>query len=769
MKQGISKKWFTLLVLSLIAVIVQGQTTTLSGTVITKDGPVEFAHIIVQSTSSLTYTDQAGIYRIPDLSPGKYTVKVTAIGYKSTEKHVALRDNESIELNFELEPTSAILEQVVISGTMKEVSRLDSPVPVEVFSSRFFRANPNPTMFEALQHVNGVRPQINCNVCNTGDIHINGMEGPYTMVLIDGMPIVSGLATVYGLNGIPQSLIDRIEVVKGPASTLYGSEAVGGLINVITKNPLATDPFSVDVWGTDWKELNADIAGRFSIGELAHTLVGMNTYHYQNPIDQNNDGFTDVTLQNRVSLFNKWEIMEDQDRILSFAARYVYEDRWGGEMNWNPVYRGGEEIYGESIYTSRWEMFGTYHFPLVDDLKVQFSAIGHDQDSRYGNTSYIADQRISFGQITWRKSLKNNEVLMGASFRHTYYDDNTPATGPSEPNADEPNAPSRISLPGLFVQDEIQFRDNQKLLLGVRYDYNSIHGSIVSPRLNYKWATSDNETVLRLSLGNGYRVANIFTEDHAALTGARQVEFWEDLKPERSWNGNINFVQKFYLDRGAYIGIDASAFYTYFSNKILVDYEIDPNKIIYQNLNGKAVSQGLSLNSDMSFPGGLTVILGGTYQDVFSVTDQVKTKQLFTEQFSGVWTVSYNFHKLKMKVDYTGNLYSPMRLPLLSDLDPRSEYSPWWSIQNIQITGTFQNNLEVYGGVKNLLNWTPAKGSPFIIARSHDPFDREVQFDAEGNAIPSVANPYGLTFDPSYVYGPNQGLRVFLGVRYSLE
>src|SRR5690606_28364296 len=104
----------------------------------------------------------------------------------------------------------------------------------EVYNKAFLRCNPTPSLFESLQMINGVRPQLNCNVCSTGDIHMNGLEGAYTMILLDGMPIVSGLASVYGLTGIPGSLIERIEVVKGPASALYGSEAVGGIINVIT-------------------------------------------------------------------------------------------------------------------------------------------------------------------------------------------------------------------------------------------------------------------------------------------------------------------------------------------------------------------------------------------------------------------------------------------------------------------------------------------------------------------------------------------------------
>ena len=110
-----------------------------------------------------------------------------------------------------------------------------------------------------------------------------------------------------------------------------------------------------------------------------------------------------------------------------------------------------------------------------------------------------------------------------------------------------------------------------------------------------------------------------------------------------------------------------------------------------------------------------------------------------------------------------------MRLPLLSDLDPRQEYSPTWSIQNIQATYDGLENFEIYGGVKNLLNWTPNNGNPFIIARADDPFDNNVQFDAQGNAQATPDNPYGLTFDPSYVYGPNQGRRVFLGIRYTLN
>ncbi len=146
-----------------------------------------------------------------------------------------------------------------------------------------------------------------------------------------------------------------------------------------------------------------------------------------------------------------------------------------------------------------------------------------------------------------------------------------------------------------------------------------------------------------------------------------------------------------------------------------------------------------------------------------------KTSQILTEKYSGVWSFSYKHYGSNLTFDYTGSLYGPMRLPLLGELDPRSEYSPVWSIQNIQITYDGMDRFEMYGGVKNLLDWTPNKGNSFIIARSNDPFDQNVVFDNEGNALPTLDNPYALTFDPSYVYGPNQGIRLFFGIRYSLN
>lgn len=744
---------------------VAQQKGIVRGRVLSEAGePMPFVNVGIRKLSLGGASDAEGNFIIENVPVGEHLVTASLVGFDSKSQSVSITQEAPHQvLNFMLEESPQSLGEVVVSGTMKEVSKLDSPVPVEVYSSKYFLANPAPSVFESMQNINGVRPQVNCNVCNTGDIHINGLEGPYTMVLIDGTPIISGLSTVYGLTGIPQSLVERVEIVKGPASTLYGSEAVGGLINIITKKPYAAPLFSSDVFATDWGEVNTDLGMRYNLSQKAQGLLGLNYFNYQNPLDKNGDGFTDVTLQNRISVFNKFDFTREDGRAFSLAGRYIYENRWGGQMDWTPEYRGGDEIYGESIYTSRWELFGTYQLPVEELINFQLSANGHNQNSVYGNTPYLADQYIGFGQFTWNKPLDRHDLLIGLTYRYTYYDDNTPATAGNDISHNEPSV---THLPGIFVQDEIQLHDYHKLLIGIRYDYNSIHGSIFSPRINYKWNNEAQTTILRLSAGNGYRVANVFTEDHAALTGAREVVFEEELQPETSWNANLNAVQKFYTNSGFYLGLDASLFYTYFDNAILPDYETDPNKIIYDNLGGNAVSQGVSLNVDASWANGLSIMGGATLMDVSIYEEGRKYRQLLTERFSGVWSIGYSFWKSGLKLDYTGNLIGPMRLPLLGELDDRPEYSDWYSLQNIQLSYPFSDKWEIYGGVKNLLNFTPPANS---IARAFDPFDRDVVFDNQGQVVPTPNNPRALTFDPSYVYAPNQGIRGFLGIRYTLN
>lgn len=754
-------KLFTFLTLCCFY-LVQSQTSTVRGIISSQEGPVEYAQVSIPAQKIGTRSDSTGEFILSGLQAGEFLLRVSMPGYRTKESKIMLKPAETLQLSLQLQTLE--LEEVVISGTLKEVSRSESPVPIEVYSAKFFKANPTPTLFESLQNINGVRPQLNCNICNTGDIHLNGLEGPYTMVLIDGMPIVSGLSTVYGLNGIPQSLIERVEIVKGPASTLYGSEAVGGLINIITRNPDKASTLSADVFSSSWGEVNGDLSFKFKPTKKIQSLLGLNVFNYQSPKDQNADGFTDIALAQRVSLFNKYKFLRKSEKEASLGGRIIYEDRWGGQMNYSKAFRGGDSIYGESIYTKRWELFGAYALDSQEDIRLVLSLNGHHQNSAYGTTLFLAQQYIGFGQLTWQKKLGRHALLNGLTYRYTAYDDNTSATGIQTPNGRLVNTPSRIHLPGIFIQDLWQLNDRNDLLTGIRYDYNSLHGAIFSPRVNYKLSSLNRNTILRISLGNGYRVANIFTEDHAALTGARTVIFTEELKPETSWNLNLNLVRKWNTPKNRYFNLDASVFYTWFGNRIIPDYTTNTNQIIYSNLNGYAISRGGSVSIESVLPNGLKILAGTTIQDIRIYEAGTYWRPLLTEQISGVWSIGYIFPKNGWSIDYTGNIYGPMLLPVLGPLDTRKASAPVWSIQNIQLTKKFRKSWEIYGGLKNLLNFRPPANS---IARAHDPFDKQVQWDANGQVIPTPENPQALSFDPNYVFAPNQGIRGFVGLRWS--
>lgn len=406
-----------------------GFSQSVSGIISDKNGGrIPFANIYLNNTNIGTSSNENGFYELKNIKKGDYTLVASVVGFQSKSIKISIKNDQQLTQNFVLNEADS-LEEIVISGSLRPISKLESPVPIEIYSNTFFKKNPTPSVFESLQNVNGIRPQLNCNVCNTGDIHINGLEGPYTFVLIDGMPIVSGLSTVYGLTGIPQALIERVEIVKGPASTLYGSEAVGGIINIITKKPGNSPKLTTDSFASSWGEINTDIGLRYKISEKVDALLGVNYFNFQQRIDNNNDNFTDLTLQNRISIFNKINIERKSKKVFSIASRYVYEDRWGGELDWEREFRGTNEKYGESIYTNRWETFGNYQLPTSENINFQFSLNGHYQNSFYGTDSYDASQFIAFGQLVYNKQLnKKHNLLLGLAYRYTFYDDNTFAT-----------------------------------------------------------------------------------------------------------------------------------------------------------------------------------------------------------------------------------------------------------------------------------------------------------------------------------------------------
>lgn len=711
---------------------------SIEGVVRSENGPVPYAKVVLFPTEKGAITNDEGKFYFDNVQHGHYELRVTSVGFKEYKVAIDVQKDFKpiqIELEDHLE-----LNKVVVTGTMRETSVAKSPVKIEVITQKFFRSSPVNSVIDALETVNGVQEQVNCGVCGTNDIHINGMEGPYTLVLIDGMPIVSGLSSVYGFNGIPTSMIDRVEIVKGPSSTLYGTEAVGGIVNIITKDPYKSALVDAEVTYNTHQELKANFAIAPKVGERLHTMISGDYYFNDLRLDENEDGFTDIPLNNRISLFNKWRLDDKKgNTILSVAGRYLNEDRFGGVLDWTKADRASSTVYGESIKTERIEVLGTYHFPFKKtNLKLDFSFNDHKQDSWYGDVSYAAHQQVYFSNLIWSQKLKKRHYLIaGLTNRYNIYTDNTPS------QTDENDY-----VPGIFVQDEFDATDELKILSGVRFDYHKNHGLIFSPRLAVKKQFGA-FTAMRFNYGTGFRQVHLFTEDHAFVSGARDVVILNELRPERSHNITLNFNHTYTVL--GYGNFDVDVFYTYFQNKIIPDYDVDPNLIVYDNLEGYGITRGASFAINHSFKFPLRLRTGVTFMDVFEkITDvdgnETREDQVFAPKFSGTFGLTYTLKKAGMELSWIGKVMGPQKLPTFADEFARPEISPWFTVQHLQLNKTFEKiGLDVYLGAKNIFNYT--QDSPLI-----DP-----------------ANPYGDNFDTSYAYGPLQVRRFFLGLRWQIK
>jgi len=731
--------------LSITSFNLQAQKSKISGIVTHQKKPVEFVNVFIKGADKGAITDQLGKFEIGNVSVGKYTIRVSYVGFKTYEEEVVIEAGKDKVFNVQLEADNVYGEEIVVTGTMRKTYVKDSPVKVNLIKSeQLQQGKTSSNIMDLIGSINGVSTQLNCGVCGTNAIRINGVEGPNTAVLIDGMPIMGALASVYGLNGISPSIIDRVEVIKGPQSTLYGTQALGGVVNIITKNPETTPTFSADIYSKNTLESNVNVAysprtNRFE-GFVSGSLVRLENY-----IDNNGDSFNDLVKQTRFALFSKGTFMDKRDNPrLNVAAKIYSENRTGGLEEFSDKQRGSEQVYGESIYTNRVELLADY-LPsgFKNKLKISTAATYHDQDSYYGTDWYDAQQSIIFGQFTWDENFgKEFKLLSGTTLRFETYNDNTPATSTGS---------DKKFIPGIFSQAELNI-GSASILGGIRLDHHSEHGLVTAPRLSAKFSPAE-LTTFRINAGTGFRVVNVFTEDHAALTGSREVVFTEDLEPEQSKSISASFEQIIPFDANPLtVGIDG--FYTHFSNQIIPDYDQNSDFIIYENLNGFSVTRGISMDIQQSFtvfPFSYNASL--TLMDVFSEDNGERQPLVYAPDFVGTFGATYNIRSARLSLGYNGNLTGSKRMPenYVDDFGRDSE-SPVYSTHHIKVTKEFSNvnnskgvGFEVYISVENIFNYT--QDSPLV----------------------DSSNPFGPDFDTIYTWGPVFGRTFSVGARINLR
>ena len=279
-------------------------SATLTGKVLNNKSEIPYASVSIKGTTIGTSTNEKGAFHIKNIKPGFYTVQIQSVGFKPIEKLVDLETNEELNILIELQPDVLGLEEVVVTGNRSRIMRKKAPSIVNVINTDIFQSTQSVTLSEGLNFCSGLRMENDCQNCGFSQIRMNGLEGPYSQILINSRPIFSGLAGIYGLELIPANMIDKVEIIRGGGSALYGSNAIAGTINLLLKDPIQNF-YEISVnnafigirngysTATDYSlNFNASV-----VGEDSKNGVSIYGFHRdRKPFDANNDSFSEIAL-----------------------------------------------------------------------------------------------------------------------------------------------------------------------------------------------------------------------------------------------------------------------------------------------------------------------------------------------------------------------------------------------------------------------------------------------------------------------------------------
>ncbi|MCG8410746.1 MAG: TonB-dependent receptor [Bacteroidales bacterium] len=758
------------------------------GHVVDSEGEhIPFATIVLENTTIGTSTDETGHFTLINMPLGKQVVKASAIGYKPVTRTIELKGKETVELKFDLEQDVLGLEQVVVTADRNDKHRTNASVIVNTITPKLFEVAQTATISDGLNFCPGLRMENNCQNCGFSQVRMNGMEGPYSQILINSRPIFSGLAGVYGLELIPSNMIERMEVIRGGGSALYGSNAIAGTINLILKDPInnsyeagITSGYTgVGLKGAGDPAFDYNLDFNTSLVS-SDSKTGMALYGYNrdhDAFDANNDGFSEITSINNITLGTRIYHRFGHRNKLALDFFTINEKRRGGDSLNLPEH---ESNIAESVkhkITTGALSFDQF-FRESDKLSLYLSGQNIDRDSYYGAGQSLKDYGktegftyIFGGQYT--ANFENSSLIGGVEYKgETLYDQKLAYKDIDSARYDKgkiiiPEVGNRVvadqesNIFGAFAQYEYNF-DKLSVSAGVRYDRYVIKdlkkdsdetGNVLSPRVTVKYDILKSLQG-RVSYSKGYRAPQIFDEDlHIETSDAMTIihKNSENLKQETSHSymasldfnkrlGNVNFG---FLVEGFYTKLDDPF------KKKNIQLEENPSLTIRLRENGEgAVINGINtelnlapINTDFTITGGFT-FQKSRYeknQEDFPVKDFFRTPETY-----GYLTLDWDFMKgfcMSATGNYTGSMLVPyygVKLPetkreqgVLRESDPFFDLGAKLSYK-FRLNGA---SMKIFVGMKNIFN------------------SYQDDFDSTKDR------------DPGYIYGPSLPRSIYFGIR----
>lgn len=636
-----------------------------------------FVNIYLKGTTYGTSTNDNGHYLMEHLPVGKHTIVVSFMGYKTIEQEVNLEANRSVEMNFTLEENSVLMRDVVVSANRYEVDRKEAATIVNVLTPKLFVATNSVNLAEGLNYQPGLRVENTCQNCGVNAVRINGLEGKYSQILIDSRPVFSSLAGVYGLEQIPVSMIDRVEVIRGGGSAIFGSSAIGGVVNIITREPirnsLEISNTTQLIGGKSWDNVTSMNAALVSSNrKVGATIFGMS--RDRQGYDHDGDGYTELGKLKGTSLGMRAYYRFSNQSKLTAEYHAMHEFRRGGDSidkmphQVTVAEQAEHYIHGGGL---------TYDF-ISKNLKTRFSLYTSlqkvDRNTYYG-TQYDINAYGTSKDFSWVSGGQYNQTFERLIFM------------PSEFVAGVEYSVNKlediqlsynrmllqdIDIASVFVQNEWK-NSRMGLLLGARVDkHNLIDDIVVSPRANFRYVLLE-ELTARLSYSSGYRAPQAFDEDlHIMAVGGEVaiITLSPDLRPEysNSFSGSLNWSTR--IANGDF-NILAEGFYTTLDDVfILKENGTDAQgNLLMERCNGSGAYVG-GFNLEMTYTpvSDLNMQLGYTLQqsrykepEVWSENPNIEpqTRMFRTPDHYGFMTIDYTmFDALNIALSgtYTGSM-----------------------------------------------------------------------------------------------------------------
>lgn len=742
--------------------------------------------VCVKGTTFATTTDDTGHYLLPNLPEGTWTIQAKAMGYKTVEKQISAKAHTNTNLDFEIEEDNIALNEVVVSANRKDKQSRLSPNLVSVLTSKVFENTQAACLTEGLNFQPGVRVEDNCQNCGFSQVRINGLDGHYSQILIDSRPTFSALAGVYGLEQIPASMISQVEVVRGGGSALFGGAAIGGTINIITKDPIRNSAelshSLMSIGGKNAFDNNTMLNASLVTSDRRAGLYLYGQSRYRQGYDRDEDGFTEIpNFRNQVigirSFFNP-----DAYSKITLEYHSINDFRRGGDHQDRPPHESQiteqieHAIYGGGV------TYDLYSPNSKNHLSTYYSFQQIARKSYYGGTgkydyalkdSYTGEeaQHAQESFVAANKAYGRTHdltMVVGTQYIHTFDEllfMPSDLTLGAEYNTDnikdiisgyDRDFRQRTRTASTFMQNE--WKDEQwSFLIGGRFDkHNMIHHIIFSPRINLRYNPTRNIN-FRLSWAGGFRAPQAFDEDlHVEMVGGERVTtiLAKDLREERS--NSLSASADLYHTHGSLqANLLIEGFYTDINHIFalrLLDNKDNGGNRMQERYNGTGAKvYGLNLESKIAYRKLIDLQLGFTLQK--SLYDEAETwnndapaekTMLRTPNAYGYFTLNINPAK-RLSVSLSGTYTGSMLVGHNAGsgvLTPVAINTPTFFSSNVKVS----YDIPVYQGISLQVN---AGVQNFTDAYQKD-FDK------------------GWNRDSNYIYGPSLPRSYFIGCKLSL-